>query len=336
MHNNPPEKDDCAVWFSSVTPPTVSLSREGWSPLTTVHIPPQDSVISSNKNIFLSKGPRISELKALDQIVCTCDDKPNRILEEIATENVVIKQKSKKKKNKKKKKRPKSAGQSDPRYYRQRYWIWSRYDRGIQMDTVGWYSVTPEPVARVQAERCSSKIILDPFCGLGGNAIQFARTCDFVMAIEKDPKRLAMAAHNSEVYDVRRRIDFILGDSTRMLRGFRQVPDVVFLSPPWGGPDYAKADMFDIKTNVLPDGFELFNDCRAITPNICYFLPRNIDWDQARSLTLGELAEIHEHRVEHFVKVISVYYGQLAQAETSFSSFGANLQSFREIKSDPE
>ena len=70
------------------------------------------------------------------------------------------------------------------------------------MDREGWYSVTPENVAAQIAERCASSLcpgwasergaaadssctragrsgtIVDAFCGVGGNAIQFAFTCE--------------------------------------------------------------------------------------------------------------------------------------------------------------
>lgn len=41
-----------------------------------------------------------------------------------------------------------------------------------------WYSVTPEIISSHIAERCSCFVIVDPFCGAGGNVIQFAKTCE--------------------------------------------------------------------------------------------------------------------------------------------------------------
>ena len=34
-----------------------------------------------------------------------------------------------------------------------------------------------------------------------------------------------------------------------------QCADVVFLSPPWGGPAYSTADVFDIHTMIAIDGY---------------------------------------------------------------------------------
>lgn len=49
------------------------------------------------------------------------------------------------------------------------------------MVSESWYSVTPELISRHIAERCSCYLIIDPFCGAGGNIIQFAKTCELGM-----------------------------------------------------------------------------------------------------------------------------------------------------------
>ena len=61
------------------------------------------------------------------------------------------------------------------KYWCQRYLLFSRFDDGIKMDEEGWFSVTPEPIARHHASRCGSGIVVDSFSGVGGNAIQLAQ-----------------------------------------------------------------------------------------------------------------------------------------------------------------
>ena len=51
--------------------------------------------------------------------------------------------------------------------------------------------------------------------------------------------------------------------------------EVVFLSPPWGGPEYINKDVFDLKRGIPLDGFEVFNAALEVTENIAYFMPRN-------------------------------------------------------------
>lgn len=92
--------------------------------------------------------------------------------------------------------------------------------------------------------------------------------------------------------------------------------DTVFLSPPWGGPDYAKVQTYNIKTMLQPcDGFDflysicldlvvgfifwftslrcscfryfLFNTARGIASRVVMFLPRNVDLNQLAELSLS-------------------------------------------------
>jgi trimethylguanosine synthase len=62
--------------------------------------------------------------------------------------------------------------------FSQRYRLFSRYSEGCLLDEEGWFSVTPERIADQIAERCRCETIVDGFCGIGGNAIAFAKTCE--------------------------------------------------------------------------------------------------------------------------------------------------------------
>lgn len=79
------------------------------------------------------------------------------------------------------------------KYWGQRYRYFSKYDDGVALDTEGWYSVTPEAIARHIAERVCCDVVVDPFVGCGGNAIQFALVCHLVIAIDTDPAKLELA-----------------------------------------------------------------------------------------------------------------------------------------------
>ena len=63
--------------------------------------------------------------------------------------------------------------------------------------------MTPEVIAQHIADRLRCDLIVDAFCGAGGNAIQFAFTCNHVIAVDIDPKKIELAKHNAEVYGVR-------------------------------------------------------------------------------------------------------------------------------------
>lgn len=100
-----------------------------------------------------------------------------------------------------------------------------------------------------------------------------------VIAIDIDPLKLEMARHNAEVYGVADRIEFICGDFVKLSPSLRA--DVVFLSPPWGGPEYLQAGVFDLESCMAPlGGSNLYNVAKGITENVAMYLPRNINTDQ--------------------------------------------------------
>ena len=122
------------------------------------------------------------------------------------------------KKQKKKRKKQKKCNRSSLpqeiledqnllKYWHRRYQLFSKFDSGIKLDSgklffsfmqvviskkienktnffsvfffaESWFSVTPEQLAKHHAERCRCDVIVDAFCGAGGNSIQFAFTCE--------------------------------------------------------------------------------------------------------------------------------------------------------------
>lgn len=197
------------------------------------------------------------------------------------------------------------------KYWNQRYRLFTRFDEGILLDYEGWFSVTPEKIAEHIAERCQCDVIIDAFCGVGGNAIQFAFTCNHVIAIDIDATRLACARHNAQIYGVEDRISFILGDFFKLAPSLKA--DGVFLSPPWGGPEYISATVFDIETMIQPvSGRVMYDVASQITNNIAFFLPRNVDVEQVASLTTpGTVVEVEKNILNKKVKTIMAYYGDL-------------------------
>jgi hypothetical protein len=70
-------------------------------------------------------------------------------------------------------------------FHKHRYYLFSKYDRGIKIDEESWYSITPENVAKHVANRLTSVFgegetnVMDGFSGVGGNLIQLASKCGF-------------------------------------------------------------------------------------------------------------------------------------------------------------
>ena len=84
-----------------------------------------------------------------------------------------------------------------------------------------------------------------------------------VIAIDISEDKVRCARHNAAIYDVEDRIEFIVGDYLKLAPTLKA--DVVFLSPPWGGPNYLQADVFDIETMMTPNGY----DSAVVEPVMC-------------------------------------------------------------------
>ncbi|KAL3638105.1 hypothetical protein CASFOL_017975 [Castilleja foliolosa] len=187
------------------------------------------------------------------------------------------------------------------KYWLQRYDLFSKYDVGIKLDEEGWFSVTPEKIAASQAQRCAGAgVVIDAFAGVGGNSIQFAKVCRRVVAVDIDPNKIALAAHNAKIYGVQDHIDFIVGDFFQLapfLKG-----DIIFLSPPWGGPSYKTKEKFTLDLLKPKDGHSLFQVAQTITPNIIMYLPRTIDVLQASELSWLSSPPLDIEMEENFVR----------------------------------
>lgn len=201
------------------------------------------------------------------------------------------------------------------KYWTQRFRLFSQFERGVKMDDEGWYSVTPERVSQHIAERCRSDVVVDCFVGCGGNAIQFALTCYYVIAIDIDPVKLECARHNARIYGVEDRIEFILGDCTKILPHLKA--DVVFLSPPWGGPDYLNQPYYTLESIKCPmDGREVLDLALKVTPNVAYLLPRNTSLQHITEVAQGKRCEVEDQYLNHKLKTKTVYFGTFCKSTT--------------------
>ncbi|XP_037869789.1 trimethylguanosine synthase [Bombyx mori] len=203
--------------------------------------------------------------------------------------------------------------QDDPKmfkYWKKRHSLFHRFDEGIKLDRESWFSVTPENVARHIAAKCPYDTVVDAFCGAGGNTIQFAKTSKKVIAIDIDPLKIEMAKHNAQVYGVSDRIQFIVGDFFELAP--QLAADMVFLSPPWGGPSYSSSREYDLEMMLEPKpASELMRVARSVSTCVVLYLPRNSRPDQIISLARnmsGSLEVEQNYLDRRFVAITAYYY----------------------------
>lgn len=224
------------------------------------------------------------------------------------------------------------------KYYEKRYQLFSKFDMGVLLDSESWFSVTPEKIAQHIALKClkildynSNLIIFDVFCGAGGNTIQFANYFQHVYAFDIDYKKLILAHHNASIYCVENKIEFICDNCfniEKLLRDFK--PDVVFMSPPWGGVDIYhetptttsndKKIMKSYDITKFPINlFQLFKCALKLTKNLILLLPRNVNIEQILYLAHPNYynqndhiyIEIEQNFLNNKLVCISAYYGNL-------------------------
>lgn len=181
------------------------------------------------------------------------------------------------------------------KYWKKRYYLFSKFDRGIKIDEESWYSVTPEPMAKHIAQRVFDTFgpsnVLDAFSGIGGNSIQFARKCGFCVASDIDLQKIEYARHNSELYDCKEQeeLQFVHTDFLRLTQQMavphfkfptdrKQGFDCVFISPPWGGVGYQKLNAYTLD-HVYPNLNKVMKKALEFSPNLMLFLPKNTSVD---------------------------------------------------------
>ncbi|KAL9062771.1 MAG: hypothetical protein Q9161_009748 [Pseudevernia consocians] len=222
------------------------------------------------------------------------------------------------------------------KYYHQRFSIFSKYDKGIWMTEDAWFGVTPEPVASTiakhiaSASSASKAILIDCFAGVGGNVIAFAQSERWkrIYAIEKDPRALACAKHNADIYGVRDRISWYEGDCFEILKTelVKLGPhSIIFASPPWGGklflvrykasltiagPGYRSDSVFDLAKMQPYTLTDLLYPFQQLTEDVVLYLPRTSDVRQlANKSSEGSKTIVMHYCMEGASKAVCAYYG---------------------------
>lgn len=171
-----------------------------------------------------------------------------------------------------------------------------------------------------------------------------AHVTETVIALDTSPTRLALARHNAALHGLESRIEFVLADfrmfAARALHATsssstnttgRKI-DVVFLSPPWGGPEYLADREYSLARTQPEPAPELFRLARLLTPNVAFYVPRNTALEDIAALLAvpmplpgpgdendrtanEEQVEVEEEWMGTKLKALTCYFGGLAQGQ---------------------
>jgi hypothetical protein len=166
---------------------------------------------------------------------------------------------------------------------------------------------TPEVVGRYRAGRLKCSVLADISCGIGGQAVCFAKECGKVYGIDIDDERLECARRNAGVYGVDN-ITFIEGDALSP-QVVKQVADaeIIFSDP-------ARPAEEDVRqTDSLRPGIPMVMEAyRDVTDSFAFeappqMPPERIDLDCEREYL----------SVDGQLNRLTLYFGRLERCERS-------------------
>lgn len=151
------------------------------------------------------------------------------------------------------------------------------------------------PVVRTR----STLTITDATACVGGNVISFCDYFAIVNAVECDHTRCAMLEHNLEVLQKRNAI-CIHASYLLVMHDLQQ--DVVFMDPPWGGPEYKDLDRVDLYLDNVP----LYDICTQLYGHaaiVVLKVPTNFDADKFAAHVPGTVTVRTDLNKMHLVAI---------------------------------
>ena len=92
--------------------------------------------------------------------------------------------------------------------------------------------------------------------------------------------------------------------------------DAIFLSPPWGGPEYLNTKVYNLqKMGSSMDGYKVFSIAKSVTPNVAFFVPKNTGFQQLEDLSVGAGGKVYVEKniLNNKTKALTAYYGEFTQ-----------------------
>jgi 16S rRNA G966 N2-methylase RsmD len=133
--------------------------------------------------------------------------------------------------------------------------------------------------------------ITDATACIGGTALAFSKEFKQVNAVEINETRFQYLQHNIMSLNTRN-VYTIKGDAVEVCKCIYQ--DVIFIDPPWGGPEYKQL----ASVSLFLSGIPLHNICKTFHYYADYLVikvPTNFDEDAFISNTSSFMEQIHKN-----------------------------------------
>jgi hypothetical protein len=156
--------------------------------------------------------------------------------------------------------------------------------------------------------------ILDGTGNIGGDTILFGLNFHTVHSIEFNPTNFKALTHNVGLYKLKN-VHLHEGDTTEL---FKEYPtDILYLDPPWGGPDYKDKKELDLWLGS--HRIDVFLRDSVLAPReekpqwIVLKLPFNYKWDRLEALE--GIETMHTLRIRNYRIVIMKIQSPLKKGE---------------------
>ena len=173
----------------------------------------------------------------------------------------------------------------------------------LQMTPEGEYSMTRRAdgkklLARIAfvVGKTQNKTITDLTGNVGGDTILFGMNFEQVTSIEIQEDNYNALKNNIKVFQLSN-VQALHGDSTEV---FNWKTDLVYIDPPWGGPDYKSKENLDVFLgNSRIDEYIRKLLMKSWRPNFIFIkLPRNYNFD--RLSNLPHIKQEHRFLIRNF------------------------------------
>lgn len=169
----------------------------------------------------------------------------------------------------------------------------------LRLDEEAYYSTTDQltanKISKIIARIVSADaVITDATACIGGATYAFAQMFARVNAIELDKGRYDYLRHNITILGMAHKVRCVCGDAMEICPVTRQ--DLIFLDPPWGGPEYKTMERVSLSLSGLP----LSEVCRTFAPSTTYIalkVPTNFDDVSFRAET-ADFADVVVHETQ--------------------------------------
>ena len=149
----------------------------------------------------------------------------------------------------------------------------------LQFDEEALYSttdqLTAEKICKDLLKVVSSNATLtDATACIGGSCFSMSKVFKKVFAIEIDPQRFHFLCQNVNTLGVHDVVTCLHGDAMLICKELQQ--DLIFLDPPWGGPEYKNLSAVSLSLSGVP----LAEVCKELSEYAMYIaikVPKNFD-----------------------------------------------------------